>query len=274
MKKTFTHFICPICGKSLIKEEKRYFCEENHCFDISRQGYVNLLMSQKSGARGIHGDNREMIVARRKFLNSGSYAPLRDTLCREVAAHISENAVLLDAGCGEGYYTEGIARVLPEAAIYGIDISKDALSLMHSRQIPVLSAVASVYHMPFADDTFDAAVSVFSPFAREEFLRILKDRGMLFSVIPSKKHLFGLKSAIYDTPYENEVAPYEVEGFEFIDRREISYTLTLGSHDEIDALFRMTPYCYRTSDEGRRRVAALDRLETEVGFEILIYKKR
>lgn len=268
-----THFICPICGKKLIKEAKRYVCEDNHSFDISRQGYVNLLMSQKSGVRGGHGDNREMILARRNFLAGGSYAPLRDALCHEIAAHIGKDAAILDAGCGEGYYTEGIRDALPDAAMYGIDISKDALSLMHSRRIPMLSAVASVYHMPFTDAAFDAVVSVFSPFAREEFLRILKDDGMLFSVIPSKKHLFGLKSAIYDTPYENEVAPYEIEGFEFTGKREIDYTLALNTHDEIDALFRMTPYCYRTSDEGRRRVEALDRLETEVGFEILIYKK-
>lgn len=273
MERITTRFTCPICGHKLIFEpsERRYICDGMHSFDRARSGYVNLLISQKGGD---HGDNREMTLARKKFLDGGYYEPLRLALCDDIKAKLSDGAAILDSGCGEGYYTEGIMKTLPHADVYGIDISKSALSLIGQREHRPTSAVASVYHLPFGAEEFDAATSVFSPFAREEFLRVLKPHGMIFSVIPSRRHLFGLKSAIYDTPYENEIAPYEIDGFEFIRKREISYTLTLDSSEKIDALFKMTPYCYRTSSVGRERVAALDRLETEIGFEILMYKKK
>lgn len=273
METITTRFTCPICEHKLSFEpsERRYICDRGHSFDRARSGYVNLLTSQKGGD---HGDNREMTIARKNFLDGGYYEPLRKALCEEISANISDNAAILDAGCGEGYYTEGIIRSLPHADVYGIDISKSALSLVSRREHRPISAVASVYHLPFCAEEFDAVISVFSPFAREEFLRVLKPHGMIFSVIPSRRHLFGLKSAIYDTPYENEVAPYEIDEFDFIGKREISYTLTLDSSEKIDALFKMTPYCYRTSSLGRKRVSKLDRLETEIGFEILMYKKK
>lgn len=273
MDKITTRFTCPICKCELSFEpsERRYSCENKHCFDRARPGYVNLLISQKGGD---HGDNREMTIARKNFLDGGYYEPLRKALCNEICANLSDNAAILDAGCGEGYYTEGIINSLPHAEVYGIDISKSALSLVSRREHRPISAIASVYHLPFGTEEFDAVISVFSPFAKEEFLRVLKPHGKIFSVIPSRRHLFGLKSAIYDTPYENEIAPYEIDGFDFIGKREVSYTLVLDSSKKIDALFKMTPYCYRTSSLGRERVAALDRLETEIGFEILMYKKR
>lgn len=273
MERITTRFTCPICGHKLFFEssERRYICNGMHSFDCARSGYVNLLISQKGGD---HGDNREMMLARKNFLDGRYYEPLRLALCDEIGAEIADNAAILDAGCGEGYYTESIMKTLPHADVYGIDISKSALSLIRQREHRPTSAVASVYHLPFGAEEFDAVVSVFSPFAKEEFLRVLKPHGMIFSVIPSRRHLFGLKSAIYDTPYENEIAAYEIDGFEFIRKREISSILTLDSNEKIDALFKMTPYCYRTSSVGRERIAALDRLETEIGFEILMHKKK
>ena len=74
-----------------------------------------------------------MVAARAAFLERGYYAPLRqalEELVLEASAHL-EGPVLLDSGCGEGYYTAGMFRALeraghrPRAA--GIDISKYAL---------------------------------------------------------------------------------------------------------------------------------------------------
>ena len=42
---------------------------------------------------------------------------------------------------------------------------------------------------------------------------------------------------------------------------------------EIESLFKMTPYYYKTSAEGQARAAALSELETEVSFEVLCYRK-
>ena len=65
-------FVCPVCKKELVSNGKSFICENGHCFDISKFGYVNLLMSSKSSAKR-HGDDRLMVRARRDFLDKGYY---------------------------------------------------------------------------------------------------------------------------------------------------------------------------------------------------------
>ena len=74
-------FICPVCGKALELRDRSYICPEAHCFDVSKSGYVNLLMSQKSGN---HGDDKLMVKARRDFLEKGYYDALRDKITETV----------------------------------------------------------------------------------------------------------------------------------------------------------------------------------------------
>lgn len=40
-------FTCPICKESLQLNGKSLVCENNHCFDYAKQGYVNLLPVQQ-----------------------------------------------------------------------------------------------------------------------------------------------------------------------------------------------------------------------------------
>lgn len=85
-------FRCPVCSQELKKEEKIWVCPQGHTFDIAAKGYVNLLMSNSSGAKR-HGDDRLMINARRDFLSKGFYTPLREAFMR-LFRRISREAVL------------------------------------------------------------------------------------------------------------------------------------------------------------------------------------
>lgn len=263
-------FICPVCSLALTQDNKVYKCENRHSFDISRQGYVNLL----SGAsKGTHGDNKEMIISRKSFLDKGYYLPLANSLAKAVQKEMPQEGVsYLDAGCGEGYYTEAIQKKLC-CDCYGIDISKDALIYASKRLSSARLAVASVYHMPFADSSFDLITSVFAPFERDEYLRVLKKGGRCFMVIPGKEHLFELKSLIYDTPYKNQVAPFEIEGFRLIHNTELSYKATVNSSADLHSLFAMTPYYYRTSEQNKARLIGIESLDITVNFIILGYEK-
>ncbi|MBQ5634282.1 MAG: methyltransferase domain-containing protein, partial [Clostridia bacterium] len=184
--------------------------------------------------------------------------------------------VLIDCGCGECYYTDELERYLKNegknTTFYGFDISRDAIIYGARRNKELSLLVAGVYHMPFCDEGADALFSIFSPFAREEFFRVLKKGGVLFSVIPTEKHLWSLKKAIYDTPYENELSPYEIEGFELIDKQEVKNRIAL-SGESLQNLFKMTPYYYRTKEKDRQKISSLCELEVETEFEILVYKK-
>ncbi|MBR4293027.1 MAG: methyltransferase domain-containing protein [Clostridia bacterium] len=267
-----TNYLCPICHEPLFENQKTLCCEKGHSYDRAAVGYVNLTV----GSSASHGDDKTMVSARKRFLELGCYAPMRDSLCRFAAKYTPENGHLLDAGCGEGYYTSAVADSLESGDVAAIDISKHAIASACKRRVEksIDYAVASVYAIPCPDAHFDTVISVFSPFAREEFLRVLKENGTLISVIPQRRHLYSLKCAIYDEPYENEVQPYEVEGFELVESDDISYDFALTSNQAIADLFSMTPYYYRTPKSGHERLCALNELTCEARFTVLVYKKK
>ncbi|MCM1314411.1 MAG: methyltransferase domain-containing protein [Muribaculaceae bacterium] len=259
--------VCPVCREKLVISGKNYVCPSRHSFDIAKSGYVNLLLSKHVG-KSVHGDNKLMVHARRDFLDKGFYAPLRDAICEKITT-----GVILDAGCGEGYYTSGIKNISPDSEIYGIDISKTAVDFAVKRNKNITFAVASVFNIPVADSSCDSLVTVFSPYCSEEFRRVLKNGGNMFMAIPSENHLWELKKAVYDTPYKNKVKPYELEGFGLADKKRITYKFQLENQNDIQSLFSMTPYYYRTGKIQHERLSALESLEITADFELLTYKK-
>lgn len=274
-----SRFICPVCRAPLVREEHSYKCEKNHSFDIAAKGYVNLLLSNQMNAK-LPGDNKLMVNARADFLGKGYYSHLAEKIAEAVMENFSGGTVI-DAGCGEGYYTEKIYVSLKEKyddfSLSGIDISKFACAHAAKRfkgDCRCEVAAASIFHMPFADDSADVLVTMFAPFCREEFYRVLKKGGAFIMAIPGEDHLMSLKAAVYDEPYKNTTADYDIEGFEFIESRRVSRSIFIDNSDDIRSLFTMTPYYYKTSPEGHARVNALTSLETEADFEVLIYRKK
>lgn len=266
--------ICPVCLRKtkqqipLVLEDRRMVCSCRHSFDVASGGYINLLPpSAKS-----HGDNKAMVQARRELLDSGIYKPFCDALTQLASAHLPQNAVVWDSGCGEGYYTAALAGCRDDLTVYASDLSTSALTAAHKRCPDLLLSAASAYALPASDHSVNGAVCFFAPEALDEFRRILTPGGLLFLGIPGKRHLFGLKEVLYPVPYENAPRDPALDGFELVDQREIHYTRTLSSGRQINALFSMTPYAYRTNPEGKARLDALDELTTELHFHVIVYK--
>lgn len=267
-------YICPVCGKSLETDGRSYRCSGNHCYDISKSGYVNLLMSQKSGN---HGDDKVMVHARRDFLDKGYYDVLRDRITDTVKKFSSDGTVILDAGCGECFYTSHFCSELSEAGIkaeiLAIDISKNALACAKSRAKEINKAVASIFHMPVADSCCDIIVNVFAPFCRDEFLRVLKKGGIYIQIIPLENHLWELKEKVYDKPYKNEVQQYRIDGFELAKSSEIRRKINLDSCEDVKNLFMMTPYYYKTSEKDFNKLNSVDSLRVSIEFAVLAFRK-
>lgn len=265
-------FICPVCGGRLADCGTLLRCEGNHCFDKSKFGYVNLLLSQSSGAKR-HGDDRVMVRSRRDFLNAGYYSFLRDEVCAVCRELLPPDTVILDAGCGEGYYTAGVKAALPSAQVLGVDISKDALEYFSKRKCGAETAVAGVFSLPVASGECDCVLNIFSPEADDEFRRVLKDGGVLIRVIPAEDHLFSLKQLVYDKPYRNEMPEPQLDGFELVDERRISAELELADNAAVLALFKMTPYYYKTGRADQQKLDGVDRLVTQAEFCVRVYRK-
>ena len=259
--------ICPVCRENLDVSGKNFICNNHHTFDVSKSGYVNLLLSKHTG-KTIHGDNKLMVRARRDFLSKGFYAPLREAICENI-----QSGTILDAGCGEGYYTAGIKNVSPDSEVYGIDISKTAVEMASKSYRNITFAVGSVFNIPVANSSCDTLVTVFSPYCGDEFQRVLKNDGTMLMAIPSENHLWELKQAVYDTPYKNVVRPYDLDGFQFVGKNRITYKFLLESQQDIQALFSMTPYYYRTGKSQQEKLSQLENLEITADFELLTYRR-
>lgn len=269
-------FRCPLCAAPLEREAGAYRCPGGHSFDVAREGYVHLLPpNQKHSA--LPGDDRDMVQARWDFLSKGYYQPLLNTLCSRILSLSGERPALLDAGCGEGYYTAGVYQALLAAGrrprMAGTDISKFALRSAARRERGAEFAVASSYRLPLADGSADVLLNCFSPLALEEFRRVLRPGGAFLYVVPGAEHLWEMKEILYEKPYPNEEKKTPYEGFRYREIVPVDGTIHIESREDIQNLFRMTPYFWKTPRAGAERLAALERLDLRTSFRVHVFEK-
>lgn len=258
---------CPKCKGALHKENKVYRCEHNHSFDISKRGYCNVLLGNHKAT----GDDAEMVKARTNFLNSGYYAPLKDRLIDLIATY--HPSIFVDAGCGEGYYTNAIQSAYPNMELYGFDLSKTAVDAACKAHTNAYYFVASIHDLPCVGQSIDMVLSIFAPISENENARILKDKGIFIKVGPGPKHLEQLKSFLYEKVYDNEESIDTYEAFQQIHEELIDYKIDLASSEDIQSLFHMTPYYWRTPKEAVGRLYRLDTFATRIQFCIEVYEK-
>ena len=252
---------------------KSLYCNgaKKHCFDVAAKGYVNLSLGHSGG-----GDSKEAIRSRSAFLEKGYYRPFADKLCEILSRHIKEG-IVIDAGCGEGYYTN-LAAQKCGLTMLGFDLSKfgaeHGASVAKREGIPGSSfAVASIYEMPVIDGCADGVINLFAPCAEEEFKRVLKDDGILIVVGAGEDHLFGLKKAVYDEPYKNDLRNDLPTTMTHIESHKVRFEIELNDKQDRMDLFAMTPYYYRTSRKDMEKLENAKGLVTEVEFNIEVYKK-
>ena len=268
-------FCCPICRAPLERGERSYTCPNGHSYDRAREGYVHLLPANQKHARD-PGDDKEMAAARSRFLSADYYAPLRKALCALALEHAGAGAAVLDAGCGEGYYTAGLFGALAvagrESRLAGVDLSKPSVRLAAKRLPHGEFAVASVYRLPVGRRQIDLLLNCFSPLALDEFRRGLKPGGVYLYVVPGPEHLWQLKQVLYERPYPNpeQAIPYEGFSYERIVPVEADLAVEGAA---LQDLFRMTPYYWKTPRAGAQRLAALDGLKMRASFRIHVFRR-
>ena len=194
--------ICPLCQNPLILNQKSYRCENNHSFDIAKEGYVNLHLVQHKKSKN-PGDTTEAVQARRRFLASGFYAPLKSAIMDTVKA--LDVQTVLDIGCGEGYYTMGLAEVAD--SVIGVDIAKSAVQAAskayksQSKQTDsrgnITWVVGTGAMLPVADKSVGLCTSFFSPLPVPEMVRVLHDGGYLLVATPAPRHLYALREQLF-----------------------------------------------------------------------------
>ena len=250
--------ICPKCGKELEQRNNTMRCPDNHCYDMAREGYVNLLLTTKSGNK--IGDSKESARARHGILAKDYYICLKDAITEKM------RGTVLDICCGEGYYDEY------DGLLYGFDISKEMVRLASKSHSEHHYFVANLANIPIRDNSIDTAIHLFAPFNDKEFARVLKEDGVLYSVIPGENHLYEMKEILYDIPYKNDEQAPAGTHLILTDRERIRDTVSITG-DDLKQLFAMTPYYYHTGEVAKHRLDNADTIRLTVDFVILTYKK-
>lgn len=276
---------CPLCKKDLVKYDSYFKCENNHSFDIARKGYVNLLLANQHHSDK-SGDDKEMILSRVRFLNTGKYDLLKDGIFQVINDYILKDNLsqvfIVDAGCGDGYYTTYFHQKLNEKfnfeiKTYGIDLSKQAINQSSIRQRKLdlnklQFIIGNMNYLPIKDESVDFLINSFAKIDLNEFCRVIKKNGYFVRILPGERHLFGLKKVLYKDVRLNLEKDKELDGFNLVEEKKLFGVINLNNQEIVD-LFVMTPYFYKSPSNSLDKLKKYESLETEIEFQILIYQK-
>jgi 23S rRNA (guanine745-N1)-methyltransferase len=264
-------YVCPVCGGplQLHLSGKSYACQNQHSFDVAREGYLNLLPVQYKHSKE-PGDSKQMMIARREFLEAGFYEPMAKAVAMMIDANKtkSQGLRLLDLGCGEGYYSRKIAlycNTSEQIVLHGIDIAKFAVAAAAKKQTNARFIVASSNRLPYPDQYFDFVLRVFAPSDDNELKRVLKSSGHLLTVTPGPRHLWQLKEFIYAEVKEHAPESPVPQGFERLAAQRISYKITPNPRQRM-ALLQMTPFAWRANESVQKSLNSVSELEIETDF--------
>jgi len=273
---------CPFCGEPLRSEPGSLSCERSHSFDVARSGYVNLLPARKKLAPTV-GDSREMLTARRRFLETGHFTALAEEIAVVVADAVDEGAGvgrgIVEVGSGTGYY---IGRVRDRLHVlnlsyFGFDISKEAVKQAARHDPRVTFVLADVKRqIPLMDGSVAALLDVFAPRNAEEFRRVLAPAGSVVVASPAPDHLKELvkRFDLLTVPDDkiDSVADELGSTFELTERRPISYEMDLTPEEALD-LIAMGPSA-RHVDLVRVKAELHDRLPVTASFAVQVFRPR
>ncbi|MEP7363722.1 MAG: methyltransferase domain-containing protein [Acidobacteriota bacterium] len=245
--------VCPVrgCREALVREEKRAVCGRGHSFDVARSGYLNLLQPQERRSKE-PGDTAEAIAARRRLHELGVTGPLLEGIAEAagVGAGAGTEDVVLDAGCGDGFYLGMLARRLGFAG-HGVDISTRAVDAAARRYKECQWVVANADRMlPYADGSFSLVMSITARMNAGEFRRVLRDDGRLLVAVPAPEDLIELRGAGRDrVPRTVETFAKE---FTLAEQRRVTTVAELdadGVNDLLHSIYR--PMQSKPAEAGR-----------------------
>ncbi|HHU63960.1 MAG TPA: methyltransferase domain-containing protein [Clostridiales bacterium] len=257
IKENIDIFKCPVCGDGMYVDEfKSIICMKNHCFDISRRGYVNLLLKPPK-----HKYGKELFKSRSVICQMGFFDPLLESIVRLIYDNISDDidhVRILDAGCGEGYHLSQVIKKLQENQDthfqgVGIDISKDAIQIASKNFKGIVWCVADIAKIPFMDKKFDIVLNILSPSNYSEFSRIIRSQGVLIKIVPNSGYLKELRDIFYRGTdkeiYSNEeVIEHFSKNFEVLDTKNVQYSVSLN-REQLSHLIKMTPLSWGAAEE-------------------------
>lgn len=265
------------------------FCQNGHLFDISREGYLNMLTSKKRFHKDI-GDSKEMLLSRDRFLGHGYYHFLSDEVNKLVVKHLKretanedeDTTAIVEVGSGTSFYLGKLKgemeKALPNSkfSYFGTDISKEAMKFSAKKYKDISFLVADTYSvLPFKNNCASVILNIFSPRNAREFKRVLKNNGLLLTVIPNADHMNEVIEkfkliGIEEDKKENISAILD-ERFEKIEDQDCKQELLL-SQDSVVDLVKMGPNYEYMDESFVQEIKNVDEMKVTVSFNVSLYK--
>jgi 23S rRNA (guanine745-N1)-methyltransferase len=240
---------------ALVREERRLLCARGHSFDVARSGYINLLQPQERRSKQ-PGDTAAALAGRRRLHDRGVTEPLLRAIAEIMAA--SPREVVLDAGCGDGFYLGTLACQNGFDA-HGIDISIPAINAAARRYPDCEWVVANADRVvPYADHSFTVVLSITGRMNAAEFRRVLRDDGRLLVAIPAPDDLIELRGKGRDR-VARTVETF-ARNFTLVDQRRAATTADLGAAAVRDVLHSIYRPMRSQAPEAMRVTFSLDLL--------------
>ena len=252
--------LCPVrdCHAPLAREARRRFCPRGHSFDVARSGYINLLQPQERRSSK-PGDTVAAIAARRRLHDRGVTSPLLDAIAGMIAA--GPNDVVLDAGCGDGFYLGTLAAQSGFDA-HGVDISTPAVDAAARRYPECEWIVANADRfLPYTSRAFSIVLSITARMNTGEFRRVLRDDGRLLVALPAPDDLIELRGTGRDR-VSRTVYTFGPQ-FTLIDQRRATTSADLDAAAVRDVLLSI----YRPM-----RALPVDAMRVTFSFDLLLFR--
>ncbi len=263
---------CPKCQQELTRDFD-WHCVNNHHYDIAKEGYVNLVLANQKHSTN-PGDDALSLKSRQQFLSHGYYQPLAEEISKIVVKYLDDGDSFLDAGCGSGYYLNYLVNnCTKKLNYYAVDIAKKGVAMCAKMNPETICFVGNVFHLPIVDGSLTGLMSVFTPYSSEEFSRVVKDGGYVIAVSPGEKHLIEMKEIVYKQVYTNEETGYKLDDFTLIERNKVTYVVTLEKQEDIETLWRMTPYYHTTYIGDSEKLLNYKQLTVTCDFLVSVYKR-
>ncbi|MEE9322473.1 MAG: methyltransferase domain-containing protein [Granulosicoccus sp.] len=280
-----TPLACPIDGLALEVAEHGLACARKHNYNVSRHGYVNLLPVRLKPSKD-PGDNRDMVEARRAVVDHGVFEPFAQALSAVVCASAQQVdkdlPLLVDAGCGEGYYTAALSSSLRSKAslqnfaVLGVDISKWAITAAAKRHLYAAWAVGNNKRLPVLKGAASIITSLFGFETWHPWADLQHAGQIVVTASAGPQHLIELRKLIYETVIVHEVpdnAEALAAGYRQTGDSRVEFSSQINDPAIVANILAMTPHGHRVGTDSRTSLDTSVVSELTMDIVIRLYQR-
>ncbi|WP_394199985.1 putative RNA methyltransferase [Shewanella waksmanii] len=270
-------FLCPKCHQPLMVHEASagFYCANKHHFDKQEQGYWVFSQAKKPQL-----DSRQVMRAKRFLLESGIHQPMIDAVSNMLAKSAeylpADKVSLLDIDCGDGFYLRAVKQQLhqldKQVNAVGFGEAENALYAGAKIDSSLQLIVSQLKQLPMSDNSVDIVSLIDKPLKGKEPMRVLKSGGLMLLVQPAARHLWQVKSYLYDKLEPKQVDVIVPKGFELLSTEEVNYQAQVSGEQAV-TLLQMSPFAWRASDKVLKQIQAKQFDELELGYHVSLVKK-